>query len=86
MANRELDPGVFSAGVLALGKLLAAIQAPDGAVVTAENIAAQIDPALAPEIMTAQVVLLLFADVLEILGTQEGVAQPYWLGAPRAIK
>ena len=79
-----LAPREFSAGVAGLGKLLAAIQAPGGAAVTAENIAAQIDPAIAPEIMAAQLVLPLLAEVLEFLGTQSGVPGSRWLGAPRA--
>jgi hypothetical protein len=69
-----IAPAALSAGLAGLGKLMTAIQAPDGAIVTAENIAAQIDPALAPEIMAAQVILPLLAAVLEILGTQSGVA------------
>lgn len=80
-----LAPGAFSAGVAALGKLVIAIQAPDGAAVSAENLAAQIEPALAPEIMAAQLILPLLGAVLEILGTQSGVAAPRWMGAPRAL-
>ena len=80
----SLAPREFSAGVLGLGKLLAAMQAPGGLAVTAENIAAQIDPALAPEIMAAQILLPLLAEVLEILGTQSGAVAPRWMGAPRA--
>jgi hypothetical protein len=80
-----LAPREFSAAVAGLGKLLATIQAPGGLAVTAENIAAQIDPALAPEIMAAQILLPLLAEALEILGTQSGVAAPRWMGAPRAI-
>lgn len=83
--DKELDPRAFSAGLVALGKLLAAIQAPGGVAVTAENVAAQVDPALAPEIIAAQVLIPLLADVLVILGTQPGVPGPRWLGAPRAI-
>ena len=79
-----LAPREFSAGVAGLGKLLAALQAPGGVAVTAENIAAQIDPAIAPEIMAAQVLLPLLAEVLEILGTQQGAVGQRWLGAPRA--
>jgi hypothetical protein len=85
MPTSELAPGAFSAGLVGLGKLLAAIQAPDGAAVTVENLAAQIDPAIAPEIMAAQIILPLLAEVLEFLGTQQGVAAPRWPGAPRAI-
>jgi hypothetical protein len=81
----QLAPGAFSAGLVGLGKLLAAIQAPDGAAVTIENLAAQIDPAIAPEIMAAQIILPLLADLLEFLGTQQGAVAPRWLGAPRAI-
>ena len=80
-----LAPREFSAAVLGLGKLLAAMQAPGGLAVTAENIAAQIDPALAPEIMAAQILLPLLAEVLEILGAQSGAVAPRWPGAPRAI-
>ena len=80
-----LAPREFSAGVAGLGKLLAALQAPGGAAVTAENIAAQIDPALAPEIMAAQILLPLLAEVLKILGTQRGAVAPRWMGAPSAI-
>ena len=85
MIADPLAPREFSAAVAGLGKLLAALQAPGGAAVTAENIAAQIDPAIAPEIMAAQLLLPLLADVLEILGTQSGVPGPRWMGAPRAI-
>lgn len=85
MTTDHLAPGAFSAGLVGLGKLLAALQKPDGAAVTIENLAAQIDPAIAPEIMAAQVILPLLADLLEFLGTQHGVSAPYWLGAPRAI-
>jgi len=85
MPTSELAPGPFSAGLVGLGKLLAAIQAPDGAAVTVENLAAQIDPALAPEIMAAQIILPLLADLLEFLGTQQGAVAPRWMGAPRAI-
>ena len=81
----ELAPGEFSAGLVGLGKLLAAIQAPDGAAVTVENLAAKIDPALAPEIMAAQIILPLLAAVLEYVGTQQGAVAPRWMGAPRAI-
>ena len=84
MTSDPLAPAAFSAGLVGLGKLLAAIQAPGGVAVTAENIAAQIDPAIAPEIMAAQVLLPLLAEVLEILGTQSGVPGSRWLGAPRA--
>ena len=82
--SSELAPAAVSAGVTSLGKLRAALQAPGGVAVTAENIAAQIDPAIAPEIMAAQVLLPLLAEVLEILGTQQGVPGSRWLGAPRA--
>lgn len=84
MAN-ELAPGEFSAAVAGLGKFLAAVQAPGGAAVTAENLVAKIDPAIAPEIMAAEMLLPLLAEVLEILGTQPGVVAPRWMGAPRAI-
>lgn len=81
----HLAPGAFSAGLVGLGKLIAVLQRPDGAAVTIENLAAQIDPAIAPEIMAAQIILPLLADLLEFLGTQSGVAAPRWMGAPRAI-
>jgi hypothetical protein len=68
-----IAPAALSAGLAGLGKLLIAAQAPGGMAVTAENIAAQIDPALVPEILAAQIVLPLFGAVLEILGTQFGV-------------
>ena len=80
-----LAPREFSAAVRGLGKLLAVMQAPGGLAVTAENIAAQIDPALTPEIMAAQILLPLLAEALEILGTQSGAVAPRWMGAPRAI-
>lgn len=82
--NDAMSPGEFSQGLEALGKLLIAIQAPGGIAVTAENIAAKIDPALAPEIMAAQLMIPLLGAVLEILGTQSGVVAPRWMGAPRA--
>lgn len=85
MTTDHLAPGAFSAGLVGLGKLITALQRPDGAAVTIENLAAQIDPAIAPEIMAAQIILPLLADLLEFLGTQQGVAGPYFLGAPRAI-
>lgn len=84
MTTSELAPGAFSAGLVGLGKLLAAIQAPDGLPVTVENLAARIDPALAPEIMAAQIILPLLAAVLEFVGTQQGAVAPRWMGAPRA--
>lgn len=85
MPANELAPGVFSADLVKIGKFIAAVQAPDGVAVTIENIAAQVDPALALEIAGAQVTLLLLAAALEFVGTQQGVAAPYWNGAPRAI-
>ena len=84
--QQELAPRAFSAGLVGLGKLLVAIQAPNGAAVTIENLAAQIDPALLPEIRAAQIIIPFLATLLEFLGTQQGVVAPYWLGAPRAIK
>lgn len=80
-----LAPAALSKGLVAFGRLLIAVQAPNGLLATAENIAAQIDPALIPEIMAAQILLPLLGEVLEILGTQSGVSAPRWLGAPRAI-
>jgi hypothetical protein len=78
-----LAPGVFSADLVKIGKLISVIQAPDGVAVTVENLAAQINPTLALEIDGAQVTLLLLAALLEYLGIQRGVYAPP-LGAPRA--
>ena len=79
-----LAPRQLSAILAELGRALLALQKPGGLAVTAENIAAQIDPAIAPEIMVLQVFLPLVGDALEILGTQQGAYAPP-LGAPRAI-
>lgn len=66
-SKQELAPGKFSAGLVGLGKLLIAIQEPDGTVVTIENIAAQIDPAILLEIMAAQIIIPFFGALLEFL-------------------
>lgn len=84
-ATNQLAPREFSAALAGLGKLLIAFQNPNGLPVTIENLVAQIDPALAPEIMLAQVALPIIGAVLEQLGTQSGVPAPRWMGAPRAI-
>ena len=84
-AYDQLAPRELSAILVELGKALLAIQKPDGLAVTAENIAAQLDPAIAPEIMVLQVFLPLIGGALEILGTQSGVPAPRWMGAPNAI-
>lgn len=85
MPANNLAPREFSAGLVKIGKLIAAIQRPDGVAVTIENLAAQISPELALEIAGAQVTLMLLAAALEFLGTQQGVVAPRWNGAPRAI-
>lgn len=84
-AISPLAPAEVSAALAGLGKLIIAFQNPNGLPVTVENIVAQIDPALAPEIMAAQMLLPIIGAVLEHLGTQSGVPAPRWMGAPRAI-
>lgn len=80
----ELAPREFSAILVELGRALLALQKPGGLAVTAEDIAAKLDPAIAPEIMVLQVFLPLVGHALEILGAQSGVPGSRWLGAPRA--
>ena len=78
--TNDLAPRAFSANLVKIGKLIATIQAPDGVVVTIENIAAQITPEFALEIAGAQVTLLLLAAALEFLGTQSGAINMHPVG------
>ena len=80
-------PTAFQQGLDALGRLILSLSTtstPAGnALITGENLAAQIDPALVPEIVAAQIALPLIGEALEILAA--GQAAPAgWLGAPRA--